>query len=77
MIPAKIAGLRANHSRESAIVTAIKSAPKNTFVTPSICNNRLANGDDLAKLISAKSAVPCYITGTPGINFNVAGFGVS
>jgi hypothetical protein len=54
-----------------------KISTKKTAVMPSTWKRRRANGDLLALSESAKSAVPCAITGTPGMNFNVAGFGVS
>jgi hypothetical protein len=55
----------------------MKSAPKNTPETPSTWKRRLASGEALALSAAGKSAVPLFMTGTPGMNFKVAGFGVS
>ena len=56
MTAPRIAGLSCCHSPWS-LVTAIKSAPKNTPVTPSIPNSRSASGDCAAAAASRMSSV--------------------
>ena len=45
MIAPRIIGLSCCHSAASSLVTAMKSEPKNTPLTPSIANSRSASGD--------------------------------
>ena len=65
-----------SQSTLSALVTVTKSVPKNTPVTPSTANTRLASGDLEAASDVGKSAVPMSSTVWPGKNLSVAGFGV-
>ncbi len=60
-----------------SLVTAIKSEPKNTPLTPPMSNSRSASGDFAASSRSRKSSGPPSSTVRPGRNFRVAGFGVA
>src|SRR4029077_19699349 len=75
MIPPRIMGLRCCHSAGSSLVTAMKSEPKNTPLTPSTANSRSASGDWAASSRLRRSSVPVYSTGRPGRGFKVAGLG--
>src|SRR5262245_2975147 len=75
MMAPRIAGLSCCHS-PLALVTAMKSEPKNTPETPAIANRRSASGDCAAASPSRMSSVPLARTVRPGRNFSVAGFGV-
>src|ERR687892_1049897 len=76
MIAPSTAGFRTYQSWPSALVTVMKSVPKNTPVTPSTSNRRRASGEDSALAGSVKSTTPRAMTSRPGRNFRVAGFGV-
>ena len=71
--------MRLEHSvnKHVTLVTVMKSAPKNTPLTPSIPNSCLARGEPLAESGLGKSIVPDSRTGTPGMNLRLLGFGVS
>src|SRR5215470_8484264 len=75
MMAPRIAGLSCCHS-PADLVTAMKSAPKNTPATPVIANRRSASGDWAAAAASRMSSVPLASTARPGRNLSVAGFGV-
>src|ERR1700722_15734103 len=72
----RIIGLSWGHSA-SPLVTAIKSEPKNTPLTPATSNSRWASGDRAASSRPRRSRVPDSSTTRPGRNFMVAGFGVA
>ena len=65
-------------SRQSAplLVTEMKSEPKKTPETPSSANSASASGDCRAPSTPRMSSVPEVMTGRPGKNFRVEGFGV-
>ena len=60
-----------------ALVTVMKSIPKNTPLTPSTLNNCRASGEPRAEMGEGKSTVPDSNTGTPGMNLRLLGLGVS
>ena len=72
----RIAGRKCCHSPAS-LVTEMKSGAKNTPLTPGNCISALASGELSACSRSRTSKVPASMTGRPGRNFSVAGFGVA
>src|SRR6476646_10798789 len=76
MMAPRMAGFRFCHS-PSPLVTLMKSEPKNTPVTPSISNSRVASGEPSVSSPARNSRVPSPSTGRPGMNFSVAGLGVA
>ena len=76
MIAPSTAGFRTYQSSPSALVTVMKSLPRNTPVTPSTSNRRRASGELAARSGSVKSSTPRAVTSRPGRNFRLAGFGV-
>src|SRR6476620_7919255 len=76
MMAPRMAGLRCCHS-PSPLVTLMKSEPKNTPVTPSISNSRVASGEPSVSSPARNSKVPSPSTVRPGMNFSVAGLGVA
>src|SRR5665213_2663701 len=76
MMAPRMAGLSCGHS-PSALVTVMKSEPKNTPLMPLIANSRSASGDFAASAGSRRSSVPVSSTVWPGRNFRVAGLGVA
>src|SRR6202046_685939 len=77
MIAASTAGFTLNHSASAALVTEMKSLPRNTPSTPPTPNRARASGERPAVSAVRKSAVPADITICPGMNFRVDGLGVS
>jgi hypothetical protein len=65
------------HSSADSFVTEIKSEDKKTLLTPSISKSRVAKGEITDDSALEKSTEPVFKTVSPGINFNVSGFGVS
>jgi hypothetical protein len=76
MMAPSTAGLMCGHSTRS-FVTVTKSWPRKTPETPSTAKTRSASGDTRASSAVRKSRVPFGRTVRPGMNFSVAGFGVS
>src|ERR1043166_1044034 len=76
MIAPRIAGLSCGHS-PSALVTVMKSEPRNTPPTPWMSNSRSASGDCAASALLGMSSVPLASTVRPGRNLSVAGLGVA
>ena len=76
MMTASIAGFSRYQSPSSLFITVTKSAPRNTPVTSGNEKSRSARGEMRAASSLVKLAVPDVITGHPGRNFSVAGFGV-
>ena len=58
MMAANTSGFSMLHARSSFLVTVTKSDPKNTLVTPSIANRRLASGDAMPSRAFEKSLLP-------------------
>src|SRR5271163_1130849 len=76
MMTARIAGFSRYQSPSSIFVTVTKSAPRNTPVTSGKEKSRSARGEMRAASSLVKLAVLKVMTGQPGMNFSVAGFGV-
>ena len=65
-----------NEHATGQMVAVMNSATRKTPVTPSIPKRPVASGEFVARAAAVKLAVPDFITGTPGMNFSVAGLGV-
>ena len=76
MMTPRMAGFRCCHS-PWALVTVMKSPPKNTPATPFTSNSWAARGDFWAASCVTKSRGAPFTTGWPGKNLRVAGFGVA
>ena len=74
MMAPRIAGLSCCHS-PSALVTVMKSQPKNTPVTPGISNRRSASGDCAAPRPVGNVERAVASTARPGRNFRSPGSG--